>query len=714
MKFAEAVSQDSHILIFALEIFFASATSTMQLSSIVSLNLNITIKIHTPQKQKKQDEMTEIQTLLTNYLALLNENKTKFTELSSEESIKLGNDLLSTITSNDEDTFIGEALEAALDNTEVEQLVDQIVALKPSTKSGSKKLAQKIKNMKKKKEKRATKIAPPASKKQQQGLADEEEVDPSKYFENRQKIINELEQSGQLDPYPHKFHVEQTIPQFVAQYADKIQAGERLNEPQYQTSLGARIMTKRPNSSKLVFYTIQGEGVQLQILGDAQFYEGGIEEFVKINNLLKRGDIVGVNGFPAKSKAGELSIIPTKLTLLSPCYHMLPKAHYGLKDQETRYRQRYLDLIMNAGNRETFIKRSKIISYLRQFLIKRGFIEVETPMMNMIAGGAAARPFVTKHNDLNMELFMRVAPELYLKQLIVGGMERVFEIGKNFRNEGIDMTHNPEFTACEFYWAYADYNDLMTVTEDLLVGMVLMVKGITNYDEMSEEEKKNIPDDMYDIKLRLPHQSEDAIISFRPPFRRVPMIKTLEEVLNVKFPTDLEGQECNQLLLQIHKDRKLDCVPPLTNSRMLDNLVGEYLEPMCLNPAFITDHPALMCPLAKYHRDSRSLTERFELMIAGKEICNAYTELNHPFVQRQKFEEQAGAKALGDEEAQLIDETFCTSLEYGLPPTAGWGMGLDRLTMILANNFNIKEVILFPAMKPIINQSQKETDQSNQ
>jgi lysyl-tRNA synthetase class 2 len=542
--------------------------------------------------------------------------------------------------------------------------------------------------MREKKEKK--KVQKPVSSKKQESA--EEEEDPSKYFENRSNAIKNLTEREGLNAYPHKFHVQQTLPEFIEAHGDRLKNGERDNET--KTSVAGRIFLTRASSSKLHFYTIQGEGKTLQILSDLSAYENE-EQFHKIHSILRRGDIVGVEGFPGKSKTGELSIFPSKIVLLSPCYHMLPKR--SLTNQETRYRQRYLDMIMNNSTREIFIARTRIINYVKNFLNERGFLEVETPMMSMVAGGAAAKPFVTHHNDLNMNLFMRIAPELYLKQLIVGGLDRVYEMGKNFRNEGIDLTHNPEFTMCELYWAYADYNDLMTFTEDLLSGMVLMLNG---YDP--KRDRKNDPprDEQYRIKYKMLHQDEPVTVDFKPPFRRVPMIPTLEQKLGITFGDDLSSEETRLMLVSLLKEHKVQCSPPLTTARMLDKLVGEYIEVECINPTFITEHPQLMSPLAKWHRSDKRLTERFELMIIGRELCNAYTELNDPFVQRNRFNEQAKQKEQGDEEAQIVDEDFCRSLEYGLPPTGGWGMGMDRLIMILTNQYNIKEVILFPAMKP--------------
>lgn len=566
-------------------------------------------------------------------------------------------------------------------------------------------------------EKAAAAAAAGGAKDKAKTAEEDEEEDPNKYYENRLAYITDIHAAGG-NPYPHKFHVSTTLTEYLAKFRD-LEPG--LQQPDVQLSLAGRVMRRAASGVRLVFYDLHADGCKLQVMADARNWDGGEDEFVKVHATIKRGDVVGINGFPGKSKRGELSVFPKSMVVLAPCLHMMPKEkkkptgpaaaaapaaaasdapatapavwapglprnpeHYVLKDQETRYRARYLDLLVNPDIRRVFTTRAKVVTYLRKFFDARDFLEVETPMMHMVAGGAAARPFKTEHNDLNMTLFMRIAPELFLKALVVGGLDRVYEIGKQFRNEGIDLTHNPEFTTIEFYAAYLDYNDLMTLTEELLAGMVKEITG------------------GYKIWYHSNGLDKDPVeIDFTPPFKRIPMVAGLQEAAGLTdMPADLETDEANKYLAAACERFGVLCPPPMTTARMLDKLVGHFIEPQCRSPTFILDHPQLMSPLAKWHRKDRCLSERFELFVNCHEVCNAYTELNDPIRQRQLFANQSKDRAAGDDEAMKKDDDFCTALEYGLPPTGGWGMGVDRLTMMLTDSINIKEVLLFPAMKP--------------
>lgn len=493
-----------------------------------------------------------------------------------------------------------------------------------------------------------------------------------------------MRQSKDPNPYPHKFHVTTELTEFKAEY-DSLKRGE--TKPAIEVRVAGRIYVKRVSSTKLCFYDIRSGGVRIQVMCQADVATG--PAFEAQHEHLRRGDIIGIIGFPGRTapknrEDGELSIFAKEVILLTPCLHQIPSEHYGLQDMETRFRKRYLDLIMNDKSRNILLTRAKVIKYVRNYFDSNGFVEVETPMMNQIAGGATAKPFVTHINEYDTDLFMRVAPELYLKMLVVGGIDKVYELGKQFRNEGADLTHNPEFTTCEFYEAYADVYDVMKRTEELVSGLVKEITG--SYKTVFH------PD---------PEKDEKYEVNWEAPWHRIDMIPALEEATGEKFPPgeQLHTPESAGFLKRILKKCNVECPPPQTNARMLDKLVGEFIEEKCINPTFITGHPQLMSPLAKYHRDRPGICERFEAFVCKKEIVNAYTELNDPFDQRLRFEEQALQKAQGDDEAQLIDENFCESLEWGLPPTGGWGMGIDRVVMFLTDNYTIREVLAFPFMR---------------
>lgn len=465
--------------------------------------------------------------------------------------------------------------------------------------------------------------------------------------------------------YPYDFKETSSIKQILAFVSDK---AEDYPLSSYATRTGGRVQSIRGHKG-LSFIDIASDGHLIQVVvGSA------------IDVEFSRGDVVGVEGVLGRTQRGALSIMASSLRVLTPCLRVIPPIKTGLKNKESCYRQRYLDLLVNERSREIFRVRHRTVSFLRSFFDQRDFVEVETPMMNQIAGGAAAKPFKTYLNECDMDLTMRISPELFLKTLLVGGYSRVYEMGKLFRNEGIDYSHNPEFTSCEGYASYFDYNDVFTLIEDFVSSLVHHL--FNSY------------------VVRYAVEDKEVEINFAAPFKRIDILEGLNRELGTALTGELleldEGREVLDKLCVAHN---VKCAEPRTTSRLLDKLIGEFLEGKCHDPTFLMNHPKIMSPLAKEHRSIRGLTERFELFVRGKEICNAYTELNDPFDQRRRFEQQAKDRVEGDEEAQEFDEGFCYALEYGLPPAAGWGIGIDRLVMMLTGATNIREVLLFPMLK---------------
>lgn len=555
----------------------------------------------------------------------------------------------------------------------------------PLSKNALKRLEKQKKKEEEKKQKEEEKLKKAEENPKKEDTKKEEIVDPRLYFENRSANIIALKEKGGKDfPYPHKFKNTLSVSEFIEKYKEEYLAKEKgtfSSDENDLNSVSGRIISIREVGKNLVFIDLRSGEAKVQIMGNSQSFSSK-EEFYEVVSKIKRGDFIGVTGYPGISKTGEFSLLPKSITLLSACLHMLPDQFVGLKDLETRYRNRFLDMIVNEKSREIFRTRTLAIRYLREFLNNIGFLEVETPVLNIIAGGAAARPFKTYHNDLDLNMFMRIAPELYLKMCVVGGFDRVYEIGKNFRNEGIDQTHNPEFTSCEFYMAYADYYDLMDLTEEILTYIIMKIKGTLKFSITNRE-------------------GHTVDLNFERPWKRISIIEELGNRTGAKMPEEFDSEEARKFFDDLCVKHNIECPAPRITSRLIDKLVGHFIEHECVNPVFLIEHPQIMSPLAKYHRTKPGLTERFELFINKHEFVNAFTELNDPFVQRKLFEEQAKNKAMGDDEAQDVDENFLKAIEHGLPPTAGWGLGIDRFVMLLTGNINIQEVILFPAMKPI-------------
>lgn len=485
----------------------------------------------------------------------------------------------------------------------------------------------------------------------------------NEHMEMRLKHLEQLKEAG-VNPYGQKYETTNTIGEVVEQYKD-------LEESQEggEVSLAGRLMALREHG-KASFADLE------DVTGSIQIYfkqnKVGPEKY-SLLKMMDIGDFIGIKGKVMKTRRGELTIFLEDFTFLAKALRTPPEKYHGLKDVEMRYRQRYVDLLSNPQVRNTFVLRSKIISAVRNFMESKNFIEVETPSMSVLAGGANARPFITHHNALDMELFFRIATELYLKRLIVGGMDRVFEIGRIFRNEGIDTRHNPEFTMMEVYWAYADYFDIMKLTEDIIGHVCENVLGT------------------YEVKFM------DTAISLKPPFKRLTMAEAFQEYagIDMKKLRDLEYARKMAEKYGLDLERKEDA------AYIMDKVFGAAVEPHLVEPVFIMDYPIELSPLAKKKEDDPTLTNRFELFIMNSEIANAFSELNDPADQRERFMAQMKKKELyHDDEAHPLDEDYITALEYGMPPTGGLGIGIDRLIMLLTDSPSIRDVILFPLMKP--------------
>ena len=449
-----------------------------------------------------------------------------------------------------------------------------------------------------------------------------------------------------------------------------------------EVTLAGRVMSKRGHG-KISFMDIQDMKGRIQIL--SKIDELG-EEAYKIISYLDMGDIVGVEGEVFKTQSGEISIKAKKLTLLSKSLQILPEKWHGLKDPDLRYRQRYVDLIVNPEVKETFLLRNKIIKKIREFLDNLGYLEVETPILGNIAGGANARPFLTHHNALNIDMSLRIANELYLKRLIVGGFDKVYEMGKMFRNEGMDTRHNPEFTNIELYEAYADYNDMMEITENLVAYVAKEVLGTTKV------------------------EYQGKTIDFTPPWKRIKMQDAVKEHTGVDFDKINTDEEA----IEVAKEHKLEIKPGMTRGHVISEMFEEYCEQYMDQPTFIIGHPVEISPLAKRNPDDPRITNRFEAFANCWEIANAFSELNDPIDQRERFEEQLRQKEYGDDEAHPMDEDFLNAIEVGLPPTGGLGIGVDRLIILLTNQASIRDVIFFPTMKPIGLEKAENSDSSKE
>ena len=489
-----------------------------------------------------------------------------------------------------------------------------------------------------------------------------EEIDINHLMQIRRDKLKELQEKGK-DPFEiTKFNRTNTAGEVKANYEEF--------EGKYITVAG-RIIAKRI-MGKASFCTIQDTDEKIQ-------------SYVSINDLGEEnykefktwdiGDIIGITGFVFKTRTEEISVHANEVTLLSKSLRPLPEKFHGLKDPDLRYRQRYVDLIMNPEVKETFIKRSRIISEIRRILDEKGYLEVETPVLNTISGGATARPFVTHHNALDIDMYLRIATELNLKRLIVGGYDKVYEIGRIFRNEGMDIRHNPEFTTIEFYEAYADYNDMMDISEELFSKCAMKVCG----------------------SMKITYQGQE--IDLTPSWKRISMIDSIKEACGVDFNEINTDEEA----VKLAEERGMEFADETKRTRgdVISMFFDEYVEKTLIQPTFVYDYPVEISPLAKRKTSDPRLTERFELFIGGREYANAFSELNDPIDQYERFKKQVEARDAGDDEAGMMDEDFINALEYGMPPTGGIGIGIDRLVMLLTDSASIRDVLLFPTMKPL-------------
>lgn len=507
-------------------------------------------------------------------------------------------------------------------------------------------------------------------------------------YKLRQDKLKEIEALGQ-QAYPYKFDFTHAIPQILEDYSGK--TAEELEQNRVNVKVAGRIVSIRLQG-KAGFAHLQQNGKRLQVYVKLDFVG---EKGFALYKLLDLGDHIGVRGYLFRTRTGELTIHAEELTFLSKDLLPLPEKWHGLTDVELRYRQRYVDLIMNQDVREVFVKRSKVVQAIRRFLDARGYIEVETPMMQQIAGGAAARPFTTHHNTLDIDLYLRIAPELYLKRLVVGGLERVYEINRNFRNEGISTQHNPEFTMLEFYQAYADYHDMMALTEEMLAQVARDVNGTTKTTFNGHEIDFA---DWQRLSMR------EAIIKYWPE-AATPRPEMAD------FATHDSVEKLVKRFNANHSPHMpYDSRDPAgkTIAAMFEAVAEEHL----IQPTILYDFPVAISPLSKNKRDEADWVERFEVFVGGLEIGNAFSELNDPEEQRRRFEQQLQERERGDEEAHKMDEDYIRALSYGLPPTGGEGIGIDRLTMLLTDSRSIRDVILFPLLRPQVQQEQEEASTS--